>query len=480
MNRFWLVLRRTVGRWFGVVVVGLVVLAAVGGWATYTGHVDPGTHTERETVAAWSPTDTVRHSARVTKLNPVFPRNVTLENRSAYLTRASPRFRAQFAPGYTATDDGNVTTTVVLSVVRRAVVTGEGPGADEQTLWQTERRLRTERGRLAPGEQLSAETELNATRLDGETDALVASLGGSPGEVYTEVRAEIRLVGTVADRPVETTWTRRLRVEVADGVYRLTPVGATPGGREWTRTVVVPNDPGLPRQVGGPVALLVGLAGLAVAVVGRRAGAFRLDPVESEWLAYRSDASEFGEWVIDAEVPRTLTDGTVAEANSLSDLVDLAIDADEAVLRGDTGDYFVRYGEVVYVYSPPEPEVVRARGGFDLGDGLPSVGLSGTNDEQADGRASRADGGGAGATPSFEETTTDGDLEEELRDSDSDEELRDSDPDEELRDGHPDDGDTTVDPSERSNGDPTDADAEDEPDTTWEGEPGDEGDEERS
>lgn len=380
--------------------VGLVVLAAVGGWATYTGHVDPGTHTERETVAAWSPTDTVRHSARVTKLNPVFPRNVTLENRSAYLTRASPRFRAQFAPGYTATDDGNVTTTVVLSVVRRAVVSDDAPGADERTLWQTERRIQTERERLAPGEQLAVETELNASRLDRETGALVAGLGGSPGEVVTEVRAEIRLVGTVADRPVETTWTRRLRVEVADGVYRLQPAGTPPGGREWTRTVAVPNEPGLPRQLGGPVALSVAVVGLAVAVVGRRAGAFRLDPVETEWLAYRSDAAEFEEWVIDAEVPPALTDGPVAEAGSLSDLVDLAIDADEAVLRDAAGDYFVRYGDVVYVYSPPDPEVVRARGGFDLREGLPSVGL----DRGSDGRASRADGSGVSEERPGEDT----------------------------------------------------------------------------
>lgn len=395
MNRLWLVLRRTVRAWFGVVVVGLVVLAAVGGWAAYTGHVDPGTHTEQEPVASWAPTETVEHSARVTEPNPVFPRNVTLENRSAYLLRASPTFRARFAPGYTATADGNVTATVVVSVVRRAVVTEDGPTGGERTLWRTERRLRTERARLAPGETAAVTTRLNASRLDRETAALVSDLGGSPGEVYTELRAEIRLVGTVADRPVEAAWTRRLRVSVADGVYRLRPVGSTPEGREWTRTVTVANDPGPLRRVGGPVAALVGLAGLAVAVVGRRAGAFRLTPAEREWLSYRRDASEFDEWVIDAEVPRALTDGAVAEAASLSDLADLAIDADEAVLRGDDGDYFVRYGEVAYVYSPPDPETVRRRGGVDLHAGLPSLDLGGgdASDEGGDGRASRADGG---------------------------------------------------------------------------------------
>ena len=395
MNRLWLVLRRAVGEWFGIVVGALVVLATVGGWAAYTGHVDPGTHTEQETVASWSPTGEVRHSARVTRSNPVFPRNVTLENRSAYLVRASPTFRARFAPGYTATADGDVTATVVVSVVRRAVVTGDGPTGSERTLWRTERRLRTGRTRLAPGETGSVTTTLNASRLDRETTALVSRLGGTPGEVYTEVRAEIRLVGTVADRPVETAWTRRLRVSVADGVYRLQPVGTTPEGRGWTRTVTVANDPGPLRRVGGPVAALAGVVGLVFAVIGRRAGAFRLTPAEREWLRYRRDASEFDEWVIDAEVPPALTDGVVAEAASLSDLADLAIDADEAVLRGDDGDYFVRYGDVAYVYSPPDPETVRRRGGVDLREGLPSLGLGGgdASDERGDGRASRADGG---------------------------------------------------------------------------------------
>ncbi len=390
MNRRWLGLRRVVGNWVGVVAVVLLLLVAAGGWATYTGHVEPGTHTESRAVAAWSPTDTVTHSARVTEPNPVFPTNTTLQNRSAYLSGAAPTFRAEFAPGYTATESGNVTTTVAVAVVRRAVVSDDGPGGGSRTLWQTERRLQTERARLAPGEQLSVETTLNATRLDAGTQSLVADLGGTPGEVYTELRAGVRLSGTVDGRPVETSWTRRLRVSVASGVYRLQPIGTPPAGREWTRSETVPNDPSPARQLGGPAAVVVGLAGLTLLVVGRRADAFELAPVEQEWRAYRADAAEFDDWVIECAVPSALTDGVVAETESLSDLVDLAVDAGEAVLREPSGDYLVQYGDVVYRYRPPDPETVREQGGFDLREGLPSVDIPDTTGTE---RPSRADGG---------------------------------------------------------------------------------------
>jgi hypothetical protein len=74
----------------------------------------------------------------------------------------------------------------------------------------------------------------------------------------------------------------------------------------------------------------------------------------------------------------------------LSDLVDLAVDAGEAVLREPDGDYLVQYGDVVYRYQPPDPETVRERGGFDLREGLPSVDIPDTTGTE---RPSRADGG---------------------------------------------------------------------------------------
>jgi len=403
VNRRWLGLRRVVGNWAGVVAVALLLLVAAGGWATYTGHVDPGTHTESRTIATWSPTDEVTHSARVTEPNPIFPTNVTLQNRSAYLTSAAPTFRARFAPGYTATESGNVTATVVVSIVRRAVVSEDGPAGDSRTLWQTERRVQTDRARLSPGERLPVETTLNATRLDAGTQSLIANLGGTPGEVYTEIRTDVRLSGTVDGRPVETSWVRRLRVSVTSGVYRLQSLGSPPTGREWTRPETVPNDPGLPRRLGGPLALTLGLAGLALLIVGRRAGAFDLAPVEREWRTYRADAAEFDDWVIECEVPSALTDGVVAETESLSDLVDLAVDAGEAVLRAPGGDYVVQYGDVVYRYRPPDPETVRERGGFDLREGLPSADIADTAGTE---RPSRADGGDV---PADDAATSDSD-----------------------------------------------------------------------
>jgi hypothetical protein len=101
----------------------------------------------------------------------------------------------------------------------------------------------------------------------------------------------------------------------------------------------------------------------------------------------------------------------------LSDLVDLAVDAGEAVLREPDGDYLVQYGDVVYRYRPPDPETVREQGGFDLRDGLPrfdpreELPALGLGDDTPAERLSRADGGDVADAVTHERVTESDDWE---------------------------------------------------------------------
>jgi hypothetical protein len=134
----------------------------------------------------------------------------------------------------------------------------------------------------------------------------------------------------------------------------------TAGDRRTERrseTVVVP--PGPLERFGGPVALLVGLVGLAGFGMGRYREAFEVSDREREYLSYRSDRSEFDEWITEVRPPTDrIDDATVhVETTSLAGLVDLAIDTDRRVLETeDGGRYLVLDDDVVYSYRPPSPD----------------------------------------------------------------------------------------------------------------------------
>jgi hypothetical protein len=49
-----------------------LAITAVGGYLTYTTHVEPGVTEEQQTVSIWSRTATFAHGATVTGENPVY------------------------------------------------------------------------------------------------------------------------------------------------------------------------------------------------------------------------------------------------------------------------------------------------------------------------------------------------------------------------------------------------------------------------
>ena len=165
----------------------------------------------------------------------------------------------------------------------------------------------------------------------------------------------------VATRQTESAQTRRLTFSLPitsdSGIYR---VQSSPTVETFTETttVTVENEPSPLQRVGGPVLLLVGLLGAAGLAVARYRGTLEVSDDERELLAYRDDRAEFDEWISTVRLPDEARDLPVAEAETLADLVDVAIDSDNPVLEHPDGDaYSVVHDGYRYTFeAPPEPE----------------------------------------------------------------------------------------------------------------------------
>lgn len=72
------------------------------------------------------------------------------------------------------------------------------------------------------------------------------------------------------------------------------------------------------------------MGGLAYA---RREVDLALAPTEREYLSYRDDRAEFAEWITAIRLPESVHERPEAEASTLRDLVDFAIDNDTGVVE---------------------------------------------------------------------------------------------------------------------------------------------------
>jgi hypothetical protein len=125
---------------------------------------------------------------------------------------------------------------------------------------------------------------------------------------------------------------------------------------ETTGTVRVEREYGLPRAVGGPLVLSAALIGLLALGVGYWRGEFELTDQEREWLAYRADRAEFGEWIHTVQLPSEAQDLPRARADSLAALVEFAIDVDSGVVEPPEGDvFYVLHDGYLYTYTAPLP-----------------------------------------------------------------------------------------------------------------------------
>ena len=330
-----------------------LLLVAAGAGLAYTTHVDPGTETETRTVSSLTVESEYRHSATVTEPNAVFDTGAVLDARDTYFTRIAPELNVSVATSYAAQSAENVAVRVDSTLVIRNV------GEEGTVYWRETEPLASETASgVAPGETVNATFALNSTAIDGRVASIEEQLGASPGETETFVTTEVAVDGSIAGVPTASTQTLDMTVTHGGDTYSVSEPGVQSDTTERTQQETVEREYGTLRSFGGPLLLLVGLAGAGGVTYARREYDLALTDAEREYLSYRDDRSEFAEWITTFRLPSSVHERPTAEAGSLRDLVDFAIDNDTGVVEDpETGAFHAVSGEFVYTYRPPAPTV---------------------------------------------------------------------------------------------------------------------------
>lgn len=343
-----LTLRRTVANNSTLLLAAFVVLALVGGGVAYTAHLDPGTESVDETVAAWETTTAYDHSATVTRENPLFEQGIVLANRDAYFLRITPVLDGSHRFTYGAAA-GSMAVRLDSTLVIEAV---DDDG--ETTYWQRTRPLDSfERSNVAPGETLRLPFSVNVSAVNQEVEEIQAAVGQSPGETTVAIRTTATYEGTIEGQSVRRSRTTELPIQLATATYTVTEGETGRQQQTITEPRTVTRSYGPLWTVGGPLAVLLGLVGAVVLSV-LDTGRLALSPAEATRLTYLRDRAEYEAYLSEIAPPADLP--APSTASSLAALVDYAIDSDCGVLADHDAEptrYHVVDGDRHYVYEPP-------------------------------------------------------------------------------------------------------------------------------
>jgi len=337
---------------FELVVLALLVVAGIGAFVTYTTHIEPGTTTEERQVSSWESTGEFFHRATVQNDTEVYAQGKVLHNQSVYFQQLTPELDGVFAYEYTASDGGNLSVETDITLRLQSVEADtEGNGT---VYWETQDRLAadTEAG-IGPGERVDVPFSVNVTEADRRLATIDEQFGGTPGEKQALLVAEVSVSGTRNGAPVDRTRTYQLPLTNQGSVYRVDDPGAVVASDSRTEQVSVPAEYGPLRLAGGPFLFLLGLAGLSAVGYYHRT-APPLTETERTWYDYRQTRAEFDEWITTGRVPRELSEQPVITTESLSGLVDVAIDTGERVIEDEARNaYFILGESQWYRYEMP-------------------------------------------------------------------------------------------------------------------------------
>lgn len=347
--------------YFAVLVVSLVVVLLLGGYVTYGAHATTDTRTETRTVSTWQSSGEFTHRATVVNEVNAFAEGEVLRGRSVYFRDATPRLNGSFTYGYTATEGGNMTANVSVDLVLRSVEErSDGPaqggsGGNETVLWQVKEPLgNTTEESLAPGDAATTSFSTNVSSTADRATAIDEQLGGTPGTLEILLRARVDLSGTRNGESVDRSRVYSLPISTGTGVYRVEDPGTVTDSGERTERVEVPVTPGPLRRFGGPLLLVLSLAGLAGLAYARSEELLTVSETERSRLAYQRQREEYDEWTSTGMVPASYFNRPTVRVESLEDLVDIAIDTDRRVIDDTDSERFVVLGDGVnYTYTPP-------------------------------------------------------------------------------------------------------------------------------
>jgi hypothetical protein len=336
--------RVRLGEHIALAIAVVLVVALVGGWVTYAAHFAP--QTDERVVGEVEGDGEFDYGATVQRDNSVYPTGTRLEDRRHFVTRIAPELNGTYAYRYGASNAADVSVETVLLLHLRAV-------DDGAVYWETTDRLAVERTKGADG-TVTVPFSVNVSALAERSARIEDEMGETPGDVEASLVARTQTTGTTGGRSLAGFETKTLPIETTTGTYR---VGDQRASVESDPVVVeretVRGDAGPVRAYGGPLGLLAGVFGLLALAVGRRWG--RLSPPARvrRRIDERRAREEFDEWITRGRVPGELLEGPFVEVESLSGLVDVAIDGDDRVIEDvERGAFYVVGGETVYLYQP--------------------------------------------------------------------------------------------------------------------------------
>ena len=337
-------IRQAVAKNYSIILIGLTVVAGIGGWAGYTAYLDPGVETEERTVSSWSRTATFSHGAEVTRPNPVYSTGRRLTNQQAYFPQISPVLEGEYQISYTASSGGSVD----IVTETRLVIRGGEDGID---FWQSTQILESSQSAdMKPGRVVISRYRFDMSQVQARLDRVSDTLGQTPGRIEVVVQAETRLTGQINGRPVDRRFVDNLRLIPDGDGFRVSDPGQLRNSSTQTQTVQREREYSLLWKGGAPLLIIVGFGGTGGLVYWRREGNLALTAEERERLT----RNEYNEWVSHGTLPESfdLDDETV-ELDSLGDLVDIAADTNDRVLFDSEHDcYAVLDGRYNYVYWP--------------------------------------------------------------------------------------------------------------------------------
>lgn len=346
-DRTRLRLRSLVASW-DLLIVGVLVMAVLlGGWMAYSAHVDPGTEESVTSVEVWGLEGEMGHSATVVRENPVFENGTVLQNRSAYFERLSPVVNGTYTVAYrTGTES-----TAEIQVEPQLVLEN---GDENAVYWRNVTSLGAASTTLDPGARATRSVSVNVTTLDRRAANITEAVGTTPGETTMTLAFAVTAETSIETVRSDLAYTATAPISVEGDVYR---VGSfehpdTTVTREETTTAPARAGPLL--GIGGPLLLVVALPLLGLVLGGRRTNWFELTPLERRRLAFRSERREFDEWIVRASLPESVREREAADAESLTDLVDFAIDSGVSVVEDvSTENYYAVTGDQVLRYATP-------------------------------------------------------------------------------------------------------------------------------
>ncbi|WP_136689529.1 DUF5305 domain-containing protein [Halorhabdus amylolytica] len=357
MSRWDLRVRARVVDNYELLLAVAVLLGLLGGFLTYTTHVDPGTSAETREVSSWESSGEFTHRATVMNGTAAFAEGSTLRNRSVYFREITPRLNGSFAYAYRASDGGDLTVETTVSLVFRSIEQAQEEQDDATVFWRDSRVLTRERNEgVSPGDRVTSSFSTNVSAAANEVSRIDEQHGGTPGQLEVAIVAETAITGTRNGEPVDVTRTYRLPIDPGDSVYRVQDPGVVTKSGDQTTQVTVPATHGSLRRMGGPVLLVLSLAAVAGLAYGRWTDRLTVTARERDWLAYRSDRDAYDEWITTGRVDDEDAD-EVIRVDSLEGLVDVAIDTNGRVIEDERRHTFVvldddrRY----HFERPPEP-----------------------------------------------------------------------------------------------------------------------------